>query len=125
MGDQPLRDEVEARNLEFTRVRLLAYPLTDYLHYEMINYEVRNRLGEHIEFFVPPSPVGNYFDFLLFDSPLALIHDYGPGPVGYQVGGWLTHDAKALQSLADIATDLRARSEQVRPLEGMSDTSRA
>ncbi|MFB4308510.1 DUF6879 family protein [Actinomadura sp. GTD37] len=125
MGDQPLRDEVEARNLEFTRVRLLAYPLTGYLHYEMMNYEVRSRLGEHIEFFIPPSPVESYFDFLLFDSHTALIHDYGAGPVGYQVGGWLTHDAKALQALADIATDLRARGEQVRPLEGISDTSRA
>ncbi|MFD0900190.1 DUF6879 family protein [Actinomadura sediminis] len=46
LGDQPLRDEVRSRNLQFTRVRLLSYPLTDYLHYEMINYEVRSRLGE-------------------------------------------------------------------------------
>ncbi|MFI0371044.1 DUF6879 family protein [Actinomadura sp. 1N219] len=35
MGAQPLRDEVRARNLDFTRVRLLAYPLTDYLRHEM------------------------------------------------------------------------------------------
>ncbi|MEO3823069.1 DUF6879 family protein [Actinomadura sp. B10D3] len=125
MGDQPLRDEVRSRNLQFTRVRLLSYPLTDYLHYEMINYEVRSRLGEDIEFFVPPSPVESYFDFLLFDSHTALIHDYGPGPVGHQTGGWLTHHQETLHALADIADDLRTRGEQMRPLEGIPDTSRA
>ncbi|MFC5183821.1 DUF6879 family protein [Actinomadura harenae] len=105
MDDQPLRDEVRSRSLEFTRVRLLSYPLTDYLHHEMINYEVRSRLGERIECFVPPAPVNGYFDFLLFDSHTALVHDYGHGPVGHQTGGWLTHDPKTLHALADIATD--------------------
>ncbi|MEU9867382.1 DUF6879 family protein [Actinomadura sp. NPDC048021] len=124
MGDQPLRDDVRARNLEFTRVRLLSYPLTDYLHYELINYEVRGPLGEHIEFLVPPSPVEGYFDFLLFDSHTALIHDYVPGPVGHQSGGWLTRHPKTLHALANIATDLRARGERVQPLKGISDTSR-
>ncbi|WP_243712760.1 DUF6879 family protein [Actinomadura sp. 6K520] len=119
MGDQPLRDEVKARNLEFTRVRLLSYPLTAYLHYEMINYEVRSRLGEDIEFFVPPSPVESHFDFLLFDSHTALIHDYGNGPVGHQTGGWLSHHAETLEALAGIVTNLRTHSEQVRPLEGV------
>ncbi|MFA1546472.1 DUF6879 family protein [Actinomadura chokoriensis] len=125
MEDQPLRDEVRSRNLEFTRVRLLSYPLTDYLRYEMINYEVRSRLGERIEFFVPPSPVHSYFDFLLFDSHTALIHDYGSGPVGYQTGGWLTHASKTLHALAGIATDLRTRGERAWPLEGAPDRPRA
>jgi len=125
MADQPLRDAVKARNLDFTRVRLLSYPLSDYLSYEMINYEVRRRLGEHIEFLLPPSPVESYFDFLLFDSHTALIHDYGSGPVGYQSGGWLTQHPKALHVLGDIITNLRFRGEQVRPLKGISDTSRA
>ncbi|MES9536851.1 DUF6879 family protein [Actinomadura sp. NPDC000600] len=125
MEDQPLRDEVRARNLEFTRVRLLSYPLSDYLRYEMINYEVRSRLGERIEFFLPPSPVHSYFDFLLFDSHTALIHDYGSGPVGYQIGGWLTHARKALNSLADIAADLRTHGERAWPLGGSRDRPRA
>ncbi|WP_174550875.1 DUF6879 family protein [Actinomadura latina] len=125
MGDQPLRDEVRSRNLEFTRVRLLSHPLTDYLHYEMINYEVRSRLGEHIEFFAPPSPVENYFDFLLFDGHRALVHDYGPGPVGYQVGGWLIQHPKTLDALADIVDDVRIRGKRLRPLEGVPVTYRA
>ncbi|MFI0371038.1 DUF6879 family protein [Actinomadura sp. 1N219] len=122
MGDQPLRDEVRARNLDFTRVRLLAHPLTDYLRYEMINYEVRGRLGERMEFFAPPSPVEEYFDFLLFDSHTALIHDYGPGPVGHQVGGWLTRHAKSLRALAEIVTDLRTRGKRLNPLNTSSGT---
>jgi len=124
MGDQPLRDDVRARNLEFTRMRLLSYPLTDYLRYEMINYEVRRRLGENIEFLLPPSPVEDYFDFLLFDAHTALIHDYGPGPVGHQSGGWVTHHPKTLHRLFDIATDLRARGERVHPLNDTSHQSR-
>ncbi|WP_433228753.1 DUF6879 family protein [Actinomadura formosensis] len=125
MGDQPLRDEVRSRNLEFTRVRLLSYPLTDYLRYEMINYEVRCGLGEHIEFFAPPAPVESYFDFLLFDSHSALVHDYGPGPIGYQVGGWLVRRPKTLDALADIAGDVRTRGERLRPLQGVPDAYRA
>jgi hypothetical protein len=125
MGDQPLRDDVRARNLEFTRVRLLSYPLTDYLRYEMINYEVRGRLGENIEFFAPSSPLESYFDFLLFDRHSALIHDHGPGPVDYQVGGWLIRHPKTLDALADIANDVRTHGERLRLLEGVPDTHRA
>lgn len=106
-GDQPLYDEVKARKLEFTRVRLIALPLTGYLRYEMINYEIRRELGENIEFVTPPLPVTDYFDFLLFDEHTALVHDYGTGPVGHQVGGWVTHAAGPLDRLADLAAELR------------------
>lgn len=106
-GDQPLYDEVNKRKLEFRRVRLIVLPLTGYLRYELINYEIRRELGENIEFVAPPSPVTDYFDFLLFDEHTALIHDYGCGPVGHQVGGWVTHAAGPLARLADLAAELR------------------
>ncbi|WP_286990768.1 DUF6879 family protein [Thermomonospora sp. CIF 1] len=106
-GDQPLYEEVNARNLEFTRIRLISLPLTDYLRYEMINYEIRRALGENIEFVTPPTPVTDYFDFLLFDDHTALIHDYGPGPVGHQVGGWVTRAAEPLKHLEKLACELR------------------
>ncbi|MFG2087200.1 hypothetical protein [Spirillospora sp. NPDC048824] len=85
---------------------------------------MRGRLGENIEFLVLPSPVESYFDFLLFDSHTAPIHDYGPGPVGHQSGGWVTHHPKTLHTLTDIATDLRARGERVQPLKDSPDSSR-
>ncbi|MFF5258746.1 DUF6879 family protein [Actinomadura viridis] len=107
-GDQPLYDEVNERKLAFTRLRLISFPLTGYLRYELINYAIRRELGENIEFVTPPSPVTEYFDFLLFDQHTALIHDYGPGPVGHQVGGWVTHTAGPLARLADLAAELRA-----------------
>lgn len=93
-------------------IRVGSYPLTDYLRYEMINYEIRSRLGENIEFIVPPSPVESYFDFLLFDSRTALIHDYGEGPVGHQIGGWVSHSPEVLEALADIITELRAHGKR-------------
>jgi hypothetical protein len=114
-GDQPLYDDIKARGLDFTRIRLIDPPLTDYLRYELINYEIRAALGEHIEFLLPPSPVTDYFDFVLFDSVVALVHDYGPGPVGRQTGGWLVRAPGALDGLAALLDDLRARS---RPAPG-------
>jgi hypothetical protein len=108
IGDRPLYDEIRTRGLDFSRIRLITHPLTEYLRYEMINYEVRTRLGERVELIRPPSPVEEYFDFLLFDSHAALIHDYGPGPVGRQAGGWLTHAPRTLDALAAIIDDLRA-----------------
>ncbi|MBO2458556.1 DUF6879 family protein [Actinomadura violacea] len=121
--DQPLYDEVKARGLEFTRVRLVTPPLTDYLRYEMINYEIRSRLGENVEFIVPPSPVEDYFDFLLFDADIALIHDYGDGPVGYQVGGWITRVPATLGALANIVDELRAEGTPVTEAEFSPDAS--
>ncbi|URM99340.1 hypothetical protein LUW76_36210 [Actinomadura madurae] len=122
-GDQPLYDEVKARRLEFTRVRLVSPPLTDYLRYEMINYEIRSRLGENIEFISPSLPVENYFDFLLFDARSALIHDYGDGPVGFQVGGWFTQVPQTLEALAGIVDDLRSHGRPVAAAEFSADAS--
>lgn len=122
-GDQPLYDEVKARGLEFTRVRLVTPPLTDYLRYEMINYDIRSRLGENVEFIAPPSPVEDYFDFLLFDARAALIHDYGDGPVGYQVGGWFTRVPETLEALAGIVDDLRTNGMPVSEDEVSPDAS--
>lgn len=122
-GDQILYDEVKVRGLEFTRVRLVTPPLTDYLRYEMINYEIRSRLGENVEFISPPSPVEDYFDFLLFDTNAALIHDYGDGPIGYQVGGWVTRVPKTLEALARLVDDLRTKGTPVTEAELSSDMS--
>jgi hypothetical protein len=122
-GDQPLRDEVKARGLEFTRVRLVTPPLTDYLRYEMINYEIRGRLGESVEFISPVSPVEEYFDFLLFDTKAALIHDYGDGPIGFQTGGWFTRVPETLDALARIVDDLRFQGTPMAEADLISDVS--
>lgn len=112
-GDRPLYDDVRARKIDYARVRLLKLPLTDYLTYEMMAYSVRSSMGENIEVVqVPPPavlPSEDTFDFLLFDSHTALVHDYGSASAGAQSGGWITHDARTISDLEERALALRAQ----------------
>ncbi|MFL6075815.1 MAG: DUF6879 family protein [Mycobacteriales bacterium] len=111
--DREVYEGVRSRGTPFIRVRLARFPLTGYLTFEMWNYVVRERRGETIEIVdlsSDPRPLPNprYFDFLLFDQAVALIHDYGTD--GLQVGGWLTTSTRTIEHLSTICADLRKRS---------------
>ena len=86
-------------------------PVTSYLKYELIAYEIRAAMGENIEVvrFDPALrlPSEDHFDFLLFDQHTALIHDYGSGDSGLQSGGWLAHSMDVITSLEQEALKLR------------------
>jgi hypothetical protein len=106
-----LYDEVVQRGLDYARIRLVQKPLTPYLAWEMWNYQVRERMGESILIAeLPPSvelPNNEFFDFLLFDRSVGLVHDYGDD--GLQVGGWLVSDQAMLAELETRALALRDR----------------
>lgn len=108
-ADRPLYEDIGARSLEYARIRLVQEPLTPYLEYELMSYEIRAEMGENIEIVrLDPDltlPNDDYFDFLLFDQHTALIHDYGD--IGLQSGGWITHHARVLDELARKADILR------------------
>jgi hypothetical protein len=110
-ADRPLYEDVRRRGIDYARIRLVQQPLTPYLRYELMAYEIRARMGENIEVvrWGPDLklPDEDHFDFLLFDGHTALIHDYGSGEVGLQTGGWITYDADAIASLENRATALR------------------
>lgn len=112
-GDRPLYDDIQRRQLDYARVRLLKLPLTDYLKYEMTAYSIRASVGENIEVVQLPSsaavPSEKNFDFLLFDRHTALVHDYGAADAGAQTGGWISHDAQIISTLEEQALALRAR----------------
>lgn len=90
-ADRSLYEDVRRRGIEYARVRLVQEPLTPYLEYELLSYRIRAELGESIEVVhCPPKlrlPDEQHFDFLLFDRHTALIHNYGTGDTGFQVGG--------------------------------------
>lgn len=113
--DRRLYDDVRARGLDYSRIRLVRPPLTGYLRYELLNYTIRAAMGETIQVVrcgpQTALPSDDHFDFLLFDRHTALIHDYGGGPVGHQTGGWLTRDSDVVARLETIATALRSRAE--------------
>lgn len=111
-ADRPLYADIETRDIDYARIRLVQFPLTDYLRYELIAYQIRVEMGERIEFVRfdagRPLPNADCFDFLLFDCHTALIHDYGD--VGRQSGGWVTRDPEVIASLERTVLALRAES---------------
>lgn len=107
--DRPLYEDIKRSGTEYARIRLVQEPLTPYLEYELLAYEIREEMGENIEIVRCDAalkfPNEDYFDFLLFDRHTALVHDYGYA--GRQSGGWITHDADVLISLEKKAVTLR------------------
>jgi hypothetical protein len=116
-ADRPLYEGVRRRGIEYARVRLVQEPLTPYLEYELLSYRIRTEMGENIEVVrCAPElrlPDEQHFDFLLFDRRTALIHDYGTDEIGYQIGGWLTHEPEVIADLDAIVSALR---QQAMPL---------
>jgi hypothetical protein len=106
-SDRPLYQDVKRRNIDYARIRLVHLPLTAYLDYEMMAYAIRAKLGENIRIARFPEtitlPSEEYFDFLLFDRRIALIHDYGSDVVGIQTGGWLVDNPEIIKLLEDKA----------------------
>jgi hypothetical protein len=98
--------------VDFVRIRLITLPLTSYLEYELINYRIRDEMGETIEIvLLDPRislPNNDFFDFLVFDDAVALVHDYGTD--GFQTGGWLVEEPGVVRRLEEIAVSLRHKS---------------
>ena len=110
-ADRLLYEDIRSRGIDYARIRLVQEPLTSYLRYELIAYEIRAEMGENIQIvrFDPALalPSKDHFDFLLFDQHTALIHDYGSGDSGLQTGGWLTHSIDVITALEQTALGLR------------------
>jgi hypothetical protein len=110
-ADRPLYEDIRDRGIDYARIRLVQEPVTAYLKYELMAYEIRAAMGENIEVvrFDPALrlPSEDHFDFLLFDRHTALIHDYGSGDSGLQTGGWLTHSMDVITSLEREVLKLR------------------
>jgi hypothetical protein len=110
-ADRPLYEDIRDRGIDYARIRLVQEPVTSYLKYELMAFEVRAGMGENIEVVrCDPAltlPSEDHFDFLLFDRHTALIHDYGSGDSGLQTGGWLTHSVDVITSLEQEAIKLR------------------
>ena len=113
-ADRPLYEDAGHKGIDYARIRVVRLPLTAYLRYELMAYEIRSAMGENIEVVVVTEIGQDCFDFLLFDDTSALVHDYGTGSVGLQSGGWLVRDPDALAALERKAAALRGSARTVR-----------
>ncbi|MGH3902895.1 MAG: DUF6879 family protein [Pseudonocardiaceae bacterium] len=108
-ADRPLYEDVQEKGIDFARIRLIQRPLTPYLKFEFMSYQIRQGMGETIGLVELANdirlPTENYFDFLLFDRSAALVHDYGDD--GLQRGGWHTDHPSAIVKLEETAESLR------------------
>jgi hypothetical protein len=125
-ADQRLYEEVRQRGINYVRLRLVQEPLTPYLEYELIGYQIRATMGENIEVVHCDAklqlPNEDYFDYLLFDHDAALIHDYGK--LGRQTGGWLSMDAGGHRQAGDDGSCAASQFHTTRTVPGRPSSAR-
>ena len=108
--DAPLYEDLERRGVTFTRCRPVTLPLTPYLRWEIASYDFNAARGEVI-LFAGTDDVAQVLqtsirhDFMVFDTALALIHDYDAS--GEIRGGWETTQPEAVSVLAELFDDFR------------------
>jgi hypothetical protein len=114
--DKQTYAELREKGVEFLRLRILDFPITDYLRWEFEHYKVTSALGEDIRI-VRLSDITELdarvglSDFLLFDHDAVMIHDYGTD--GILGGGWVTTSPIQLSEVDEIVTALTT---EARPL---------
>lgn len=101
------------KSADLVRVRIVDFPISDYLKYEFISYKISALYGEKILIVnsekIPSLLEDNISDFLLFDNQLALVHDYDLN--GLQRGGWKVSDPDMLENYQNLKVELITASE--------------
>ncbi len=110
--DDPIYKDVQQKGIDFARIRLIQRPLTPYLKFELMSYQIRQEMGETILIVELANdvkvPSEEYFDFLLFDRRVALVHNYGDD--GLQRGGWYVDQPSVIVKLEERVESLRRMS---------------
>lgn len=96
--------------VRFIRIRPFTTPLTEYLKWEFLSYQVSIELGEEILLFdgdrYPLLAHPYSVDFVCFDSFAAMVNDYDEN--GRMVGGWLVTSLSDVQGLVAFHDGLRS-----------------
>lgn len=86
---------LQERGAGYVRIRPYVEPLTPYLQWEIMSYQISAKLGQDIRLFDDAhiAKARREFcvsDFMLFDDHRAIVHNYTDE--GLLVGGWLVSD---------------------------------
>lgn len=105
----PLYEMLNRKDADFVRIRIVDFPISDYLKYEFEAYRIAEGYGEKI-FIVKSNDVislinsVNISDYLLFDNSTAAIHNYNAK--GSLLGGWTVKNKIAVNNYKEISDQL-------------------
>jgi hypothetical protein len=99
------------RDLLMRRVRLVEFPISHYLKFEFMSYQISAQYGTRIlvkDITEEPShsKLKTSYDFVMFDGSIVLRHDYDP--TGLLRGGWLIDLPEQVGRYRDIAQESRS-----------------
>jgi hypothetical protein len=102
-----LRD-VTAKNLDYTRVRIIRQPLSEYLSYELRTYQLSARYAQRI--FIIGEQIASELGYSV-SHDMMLFDDYAQFILAYDSGGsltqvWLTEDLEVIRLQNDLADAL-------------------
>lgn len=110
-------EKIQQRNVHFQRVHVVELPLSDYMQFEILSYEVSIELGEEISFISKESyeqvdKEASTEDFLLFDDRMVIQHRYDAG--GNWQGSELVLDENKLEKYLTLKNRLLSKALPMR-----------
>ena len=98
----PFYERVRTFGIDSHRVRPVAWPLTPYLEWEFLSYEISIRNGQRVSLYPAEAHAAadDISDFVLFDDYACMIHRYSER--GEHEGGVLLDEPTVIEELADI-----------------------
>jgi hypothetical protein len=103
--DADLYEDLNKKGVDFIRCRPVQFPISAYIKWEVEVYRINSSFGERI-FCSNVVAVDWLFekyikhDFMVFDSRVALIHNYDES--GEIQGGWIIHDHDKIVELQKL-----------------------
>jgi len=107
-----------AAGIDWSRVRVITWPLTEYTRWELIGYVESQAAGEAISVVGDDLAVG-VPDFWLVDESRAVLMNYEPD--GRLVDRVLVTDPAEVAELADVAARLRAAGQSLNEFLARTD----
>lgn len=111
--DIPLYTDLKFRKIDFIRCRPVAFPLTQYMRWELECYAFNSKHCENV-FLTNINNVHELFnklalhDFMIFDKKVAFIHNYNS--LGLIEGGWKITNPLLIENLLIIFSIIKAQS---------------
>jgi hypothetical protein len=106
-------EHLRSNHIDFVRCRPVVKPLSDYLKWEFLNYDINQEFGERI-YLINMIQAQDLFenfalhDFMVFDCRFAYVHDYDDE--GRLRGGWFTDDTESIVALLNLFGLIKANS---------------